>query len=52
MEREFLGFSSKNSPWTTMKEDASNKPKDQGINFHLFLFSMKYFALTTIVMGM
>lgn len=29
MEREFLGFSSKNSPWTTMKEDASNKPKDQ-----------------------
>ncbi|CAJ2641907.1 unnamed protein product [Trifolium pratense] len=28
MEKEFLGFSSKNSPWISMKEDASNKTKD------------------------
>ncbi|XP_058722567.1 protein TIFY 6B-like [Vicia villosa] len=28
MEREFLGFTSKNSPWITIKEDASNKPKE------------------------
>jgi jasmonate ZIM domain-containing protein len=28
MEKEFLGFSSKNSPWISMKEDASNKTKE------------------------
>ncbi|CAK8534273.1 unnamed protein product [Lathyrus sativus] len=28
MDREFLAFTSKNSPWITIKEDASNKSKD------------------------
>lgn len=28
MEREFFGLSSKNGAWTTMKDDAANKPKD------------------------
>lgn len=45
MEREFFGLSSKNGAWTTMKDDAVNKSRDQGSIFPPFLLLLFCFYI-------